>query len=164
MEDERIMHELRYGLPIFKPELDTRRVFNAKTKEILRDERTHILATCMAAYPFTPTNDLAAEFGIKAKLINSLATFYGVRKMKAMRSTINSENGKKCMFRNHSGIFKGKIVEKVDRNGRVVATFISAHAAANSAGVSHSLIIERCNGHIKSRLDGYNYRYKESQP
>lgn len=64
-----------------------------KTKEQLRDERTHILATCMAAFPYTPTNQLAKEFEISASSINRVAAMYGVHKNKATRSKINRENG-----------------------------------------------------------------------
>lgn len=159
MERERLEYELRYGLPVFRRELRITNSLEDCVKESLRDERTHILATCMAAYPYTPTKELAEEFKIKPKIINAIANYYGIHKMKSMRSTINSENARHVKTR--ASKFVGKIVEKVARNGRVVATFVSTAAAANAMGVSRIRISERCNGHIKSRLDGYTYRYKK---
>lgn len=159
MDEIDIEREIRYGLPVFKDELRVSQYDDDKVKEILRDKRTHILATCMAAYPFTPTKELAKEFGIKAKTINALAKMYGIKKSDAVRSTINSENGKKCTHRTPPT--PGKIVEKIARNGRVVAVFKSAHEAAKAIGVDATRISYRCTGRIKKALDGFRYRYKK---
>lgn len=153
-----IAKEFLYGLPVFKEGLRINPHYDERTKEVLRDERTHILASAMALYPFTPTKDIAKEFGVSASVISSLARLYGIKKLPSLRSAINSENA------SHSkgGWFKelSKPVEKVAKNGRVVAEYCSAHEAARQENVACFHIVSRCNGRIKCPLNGYHYRYK----
>lgn len=160
MGKSKIVRELLYGLPVFKEELRINPYYDERTKEMLRDERTHILASAMALYPFTPTKDIAKEFGVSASIISSLATMYGIKKLPSMRSMINKENGK----HSKGGRFKelSKPVEKVAKNGRVVAEYPSAHEAARQEGVGSFLVITRCNGRTKSPLNGFRYRYKST--
>lgn len=165
MKKGKLEHEIRYMLPLFRKELKITNNLDDKTKEVLRDERTHILATCMAAYPFTPTKELAEEFKTNPKVISAVASYYGIHKMKAMRQTINSENAKHV--KNRPVQFTGRAVEQVARNGRVVATFSCARDAAKVLGVSRSQVTDRCSGRTKSYLHGYRFRYKSdglSQP
>ena len=159
MDEERLNTELVYGLPVFKNEYRIKPHDDDVVKQVLRDKRTHILATCMAAYPFTPTADLAKEFGISTSTIHGLASFYGIRKSKKTRSLINSSNAKKTI--NRTGQFKGCPVEKVARNGRVVATYDSARIAGMENDIPHYIITSRCNGRVNGRINGFRYRYKK---
>lgn len=158
MSEERIEREIRYGLPVFREEYRVNPYDSDRVKEIMRDKRTHILATCMAAYPFTPTNELAKEFGIKPKVINALASLYGIKKSKETRSAINRENG----ALQEVNKYNCKTVEQVARNGRIIAVFNSASAAARALGVGKDLIISRCIGKTKRLLNGFRFRYKSN--
>ncbi len=75
-----ILRQIRYGLPNFHKEWSVRYVKDRKVREVLLDKRTHVLATCMAAYPTTSTKKLAEEFGISPHIIKSLASLYGIKK------------------------------------------------------------------------------------
>lgn len=153
-----ITKELLYGLPVFREELRINPHYDERTKEHLRDERTHILASVMALYPFTPTKDIANEFGIKASIVHALAGMYGIKKLPSLRSSTNKENARNSK----GGWFRelSKPVEKVAKNGRVVAEYCSAHEAARQENVACFHIVSRCNGRIKCPLNGYRYRYK----
>lgn len=153
-----ILNELWRGLPMFREEYRTSRYDDESVKQILRDKRTHILATCMAAYPTTPTNQLAEEFGINPKTINALAKMYGIKKSAGTRSKINSDNGKKSAGKMQHN---RKTVEKVARNGRVVRVFNGLMEAAKDARTSGTAIGRRCRGIILKPLNGYRYRYKK---
>lgn len=166
MKPKDFLRQLRYRLPTFRREWRINSHDDDSVKEVLRDKRTHVLATCMAAYPTTPSKQLAEEFGIDRQLIDQLAKMYGITKSKETRSEINRQNAMKCKNpfggRSNYGANKRE-VEKVTKRGKVVATYesIKAAAAANKTAVSN--IGKRCRGVIHSPLKGYNYRYKKNK-
>ncbi len=152
-----VWRQIRYGLPVFRVEWRIKAHEDDKVKEILRDKRTHMLATCMALYPTTPTNELAKEFGISRQTIKALASMYGIKKSKETRSRINRENGKNGT----AGLKNAKPIEQVTEAGEVVATYRSAYEAAGALGVSRETISKRTNGKIEKPLKGYYFRHKE---
>jgi len=54
----------------------------------------HIFATIMALYPFTPTEEIAAEFGINTHKVEIMAWANGVHKTHEFRSEVCRKNGK----------------------------------------------------------------------
>ena len=63
-----------------------------------------------------------------------------------------------------SGGASRKAVEKVDRDGNVVALYASTVEAAKANYISRKSIWMRCTNRVQDPylLDGYNYRYEES--
>lgn len=152
-----VWRQIRYGLPVFRVEWRIKAHEDDKVKEILRDKRTHMLATCMALYPTTPTNELAKEFGISRQTIKALASMYDIHKDKGLRSRINRENAKQ----RHGYAWNEKTIEQVTEAGEVVATYRSAYEAAGALGVSREAIYKRTTGKIEKPLKGYYFRHKE---
>lgn len=152
-----VWRQIRYGLPTFRVEWRITANEDPKVKEILRDKRTHMLATCMALYPTTPTKELAKEFGISDQTIKALASMYGIHKSKETRSIINRENGKNGT----GGLKNAKPIEQVTEAGEVVATYRSAYEAADAMGVARKSIYRRTTGVITKPLKGYYFRHKK---
>lgn len=113
------MEEIKeFYLPAFKNEWMKRGHMKGAVLQDILDARTHVLATILALYPFTPTNDIAQEFGLTPKMVSQIAAKNGVRKTAELRSTINAQNG------THPSLNKNK-VSMVDDNGEVVTEFSS---------------------------------------
>ena len=153
MTAKEIINQIIHGLPLFRKEWSTRHVHDKKVKEVLRDKRTHMLATCMALYPTTPTNKIAKEFGISPETIRAVANVYGVRKEKWLRSVINRQNG------NTPHKSENKAVVKVDADGNIVATFKSISEASRHAECSHCTISYHCHGKHTTPINGYYYKF-----
>lgn len=62
-------------------------------------ERTHLLATLLAAYPITPTSELAKEYRTSPRAIQCLCNSYGVHKTKEERQRICIMNGRDVFVR-----------------------------------------------------------------
>ena len=162
-----------------KERLDTAIEINAKLRrhnderdnisQHIADYHVDILATLMSLYPFTPDKDLEYEFGIPANRIRDTAKVLGqIKSPEARREAVDylQRQHRELIERrggdkgNHTNI---KVVEKVARNGRVVATFDSAKDAADAYGWTDKTIREYCQDYSKKRRytkEGYTFRYK----
>lgn len=147
--NEEYYERLRRGevLPTFHKELRVDDYMKPEEKQKRIDERTDILANILAAYPTTPTSQLAKEYGLSVDFIYQLATNHGVRKAG------NSEQRT-----------APRKVEKVDSTGKVVATYRSANEACKAEGIKYSLLRRRLDGSVTSPIDGFTYRLGEQKP
>ena len=153
-----ILRQIRYGLPNFHKEWSTRYEKDRKVREVLLDKRTHVLATCMAAYPTTSTKKLAEEFGISPHIIKSLASLYGIKKSPKARAEINRDNAQGHPAHN------SRQVEKRDLDGNVIAIYASVTMAARLNGVSNEAIRRYINGKIRRPMQGlYVFRFHETK-
>ena len=152
-----ILRQIRYGLPNFHKEWSIRYVKDRKVREVLLDKRTHVLATCMAAYPTTSTKKLAEEFGISPHIIKSLASLYGIKKTPQARAETNRDNAQGHPAHN------SRQVEKLDLNGNVIAIYASVTMAARLNGVSNEAIRRYINGKIRRPMQGlYIFRFHKT--
>lgn len=162
-----------------KERLDTALEVNAKLRrhneerdkisQHIADYHIDILATLMALYPFTPDKDLEYEFGIPANRIRDTAKVLGqIKSPEARREAVDYLKRQHIEMIQRRGGDRGnhtniKVVEKVARNGRVVATFDSAKDAADAYGWTDKTIREYCQDYSKKRRytkEGYTFRYK----
>lgn len=60
----------------------------------------------------------------------------------------------------------GRPVVKIDKNGKIVARYVSAEAAAKANYVTPKTIKVRCYGEVKREfaLIGYSFRYEDQLP
>lgn len=152
--------ELCFALPFLKEELlqEWIKCTDEKEKERNIDKRTDLFATMLAMYPNCKTSEISKQLGISKQVIKLYARLFGIHKSKELRSEINRENGdhpKKGIQPN------AKAVEKVARNGRVVATYRSTTEAARTNGISVKVMYNSCKRKIHKYRDGYLYRYKK---
>lgn len=152
--------ELCFALPFLKEELfqEWIKCTDKKEKERNIDKRTDLFATMLAMYPNCKTSDISKQLGISKQVIRIYARLFGLHKSKELRSEINRQNGdhpKKGIQPN------AKAVEKVARNGRVVATYRSTTEAARTNGISVKVMYNSCKRKIHKYRDGYLYRYKK---
>lgn len=152
--------ELCFALPFLKEELlqEWIKCTDKKEKERNIDKRTDLLATMLAMYPNCKTSEISKQLGISKQIIRLYAGLFGIHKSKELRSEINRQNGdhpKKGIHPN------AKAVEKVARNGRVVATYRSTTEAARANGISSKVMYNSCKWEIHKYRDGYLYRYKK---
>ena len=131
------------------------------------DRQMDAFATIMAAFPFTPTKKLAGEFEVAPRRIEQNAELCGVEKSTELRAEakdylarqglkLDDERGG-----NHGNHFT-RPIEKVSRNGRVVATYKSVSEAAEMNNLSHNSVSDHCRGKVKGYTKGgYKYRYKK---
>ena len=121
------------------------------------DKRTDMLATLLALYPKTETEKLAKRLGMTKRTVIFYARMFGVSKSKEYRSEINRRNGDHPNKTNPKAIE----VEKVARNGRVVATYRSTFEAARANNIQPRTMGTYCQRGMKRYKDGYKYRYKK---
>ena len=140
-----------------------------KDREIA-ERHVDILATIMALYPFTPTDNLTYEFGIPQHRISYVATALGVLKSKDERDKAREylqKQGLQLIERrggDQGNYPKRKTIEKVSRNGRVIATYKSIQEAAEMNNLTASCVSDHCRGRIKCyTLKGYKFRYKNNE-
>ena len=143
----------------------TREIESGKANSFER--QMDAFATIMAAFPFTPTNKLAKEFEVSPKHIIHNAELCGVEKSTELRAEakdylarqglkLDDERGG-----NHGNHFT-RPIEKVSRNGRVVATYKSVSEAAEMNNLSRNSVSDHCRGKVKGYTKGgYKYRYKK---
>lgn len=81
----------------------------------------------------------------------------------------NSLNNLKVVERKEAGKYSGcsrrRSVEKIDRDGNVVALYKSIREAAKANYVGSSSVSDRCRGKVKDPFDyiGFSFRYEEGQ-
>ena len=73
------------------------------------EQRTHLLATLLALYPFTDTKELANEFKMTEESVTQIANYNQIYKSSEKRSSINKENGREMFLR----LLHGKRKEKI---------------------------------------------------
>jgi hypothetical protein len=124
-------------------------------------------ATIMAAFPFTPISKLEKEFEVDRKHIVHDAELCGVEKSTELRAEAKDYLARQGLkLDDDRGGDQGnhfmRPVEKVARNGRVVATYKSVSEAAEMNNLSHNAINNHCSGKVKGYSNaGYKYRYKK---
>lgn len=133
----------------------------------INDEMFDVLFTFINLYPFTSDRDLAFEFGITKAQVKFIAKI-----LKMTKSPEARREAADYLQRQHRELIQRRggnqgnhftrPVEKVAKNGRVVATYNSVSEAAEMNGFVENTITKHCNGKIKGyATDGYKYRYKK---
>ena len=134
---------------------------------VVFDKHMDAFATIMAAFPFTPINKLEKEFKVDRKRITRDAEMCGVEKSTELRAEAKDYLARQGLkLDDDRGGDQGnhfmRPVEKVARNGRVVATYKSVSEAAEMNNLSHNAINNHCSGKVKGYSNaGYKYRYKK---
>ena len=135
-------------------------------KAVAFDRQMDAFATIMAAFPFTPTDKLAKEFEVSSIRIIQDAEKCGVEKSAELRAEAKDYLARQGLkLDDDRGGDQGnhfmRPVEKVARNGRVVATYKSVLEAAEMNNLSHNAINNHCSGKVKGYSNaGYKFRYK----
>ena len=136
-------------------------------KAVAFDRQMDAFATIMAAFPFTPTKKLAGEFEVAPRRIEQNAELCGVEKSTELRAEAKDYLARQGLkLDDDRGGDQGnhfmRPVEKVARNGRVVATYKSVSEAADMNNLSPNAINDHCRGNVKGYSKaGYKYRYKK---
>jgi hypothetical protein len=131
------------------------------------DRQMDDFATIMAAFPFTPTKKLAVEFEVTPRRIEQNAELCGVEKSAELRAEAKDYLARQGLkLDDNRGGDQGnhfmRPIEKVARNGRVVATYKSVSEAAEMNSLSPHAINDHCRGNVKGYSKaGYKYRYKK---
>ena len=181
LEKEREAHkkdvdDLNYRLDVamevnadLRYRIDNNEDQDKKSQEIA-DRHVDILATLMALYPFTPTEDLSFEFGLPPHRISAVAQALNVIKSKEERDAAREylrKQGLQLVERrggDQGNYPKRKTIEKVSRNGRVIATYKSIQEAAEMNNLTASCVSDHCRGRIKGySLKSYKFRYKNNE-
>lgn len=141
-----------------------------KRDQQIADEHIDILATILAAYPFTPSGDLELEFGLPEQKIRFVAQTFQSMKSKdardAAREYLRKQHIKLVDRRggdqgNHTN---KRQVEQVARNGRIIGTFDSIVKAAEATGYDQKKVGNMCRQKRKSYTkEGYTFRFKENE-
>ena len=133
----------------------------------INDEMFDVLFTFINLYPFTSDRDLAFEFGITKAQVKTIANILKmVKSPEARREAVDYLQRQHRELIQRRGGDQGnhfmRPVEKVARNGRVVATYKSVSEAAETNNLSHNAINNHCSGKVKGYSNaGYKYRYKK---
>ena len=133
----------------------------------INDEMFDVLFTFINLYPFTSDRDLAFEFGITKAQVKFIAKILKMTKSpEARRDAVDYLQRQHRELIQRRGGNQGnhftRPVEKVAKNGRVIATYNSVSEAAEMNGFVENTITKHCNGKIKGyATDGYKYRYKK---
>ena len=157
---QRVNRDLTSRLAIAKREIESE-------KATALDRNIDAFATIMAAFPFTPISKLAKEFDVDRKRIIRDAEMCGVEKSTELRAEAKDYLARQGLkLDDDRGGDQGnhfmRPVEKVARNGRVVATYKSVLEAAEMNNLSPNAINDHCRGNVKGySKTGYKYRYKK---
>ena len=157
---QRVNRDLTSRLAIDKREIESE-------KATALDRHIDAFATIMAAFPFTPINKLAKEFEVDRKRIIRDAEMCGVEKSTELRAEAKDYLARQGLkLDDDRGGDQGnhfmRPVEKVARNGRIVATYKSVSEAAEMNNLSPNAINDHCHGNVKGYSKaGYKYRYKK---
>ena len=133
----------------------------------INDEMFDVLFTFINLYPFTSDRDLAFEFGITKAQVKTIANILKmVKSPEARREAVDYLQRQHRELIQRRGGNQGnhftRPVEKVARNGRVVATYKSVSEAADMNNLSPNAINDHCHGNVKGYSKaGYKYRYKK---
>ena len=141
-----------------------------KSQEIA-DRHVDILASLMALYPFTPTEDLSFEFGLPPNRISYVATALKVVKSKDERDQAREYLQKQGLqLVDRRGGDQGNYpdatpVDKVGKYGRLIKSYDSLKAAARDNGLCAETVRDHCNRYHKANKlftkDGYTFRFKK---
>lgn len=141
-----------------------------KSQEIA-DRHVDILASLMALYPFTPTEDLSFEFGLPPNRISYVATALKVVKSKDERDQAREylqKQGLQLVERrggDQGNYADAKPVDKVGKYGRLIKSYDSMKAAAQDNGLCAETVREHCNRYHKANKfftkEGYTFRFKK---
>ena len=137
----------------------------------IADNHIDILATLMAAYPFTPDKDLEFEFGIPVPRIRDTARVLGQIKSPEARAEAREYLQKQHLeLIQRRGGYQGnhkprtRQVEKVDKKGKVLASYKSIVDAANRTGCNSKTIQKYCLSEKTIYMkDGITFRYKDNE-
>lgn len=136
-------------------------------KAVAFDRQMDAFATIMAAFPFTPTKKLAGEFEVAPRRIEQNAELCGVEKSAELRAEAKDYLARQGLKLeddrggNHGNHFT-RPIEKVSKNGRVVATYKSVSEAAEANNMSFNGVSDHCRGKVKGYTKaGYKFRYKK---
>ena len=157
---QRVNRDLTSRLAIAKRDIESE-------KATALDRHIDAFATIMASFPFTPISKLAKEFDVDRKRIIRDAEMCGVEKSTELRAEAKDYLARQGLkLDDDRGGDQGnhfmRPVEKVARNGRVVATYKSVLEAAEMNNLSHNAINNHCSGKVKGYSNaGYKYRYKK---
>ena len=157
---QRVNRDLTSRLVIAKREIESE-------KATVLDRNIDAFATIMAAFPFTPISKLEKEFEVDRKRIIRDAELCGVEKSTELRAEAKDYLARQGLkLDDDRGGDQGnhfmRPVEKVARNGRVVATYKSVSEAADMNNLSPNAINDHCRGNVKGYSKaGYKYRYKK---
>ena len=171
------IEDLRYNLEGVKEAyynlLEENRLLKENSRQehqMIVDDHIDILASILALYPYTPDKDLEFEFGIPANKISDVARVLGSIKSKeerdAAREYLQRQDRQLVERRggDQGNYPKRKTIEKVSRNGRVIATYKSIQEAAEMNNLTASCVSDHCRGRIKGyTLKGYKFRYKSNE-
>jgi len=137
----------------------------------IADNHIDILATLMAAYPFTPDKDLEFEFGIPVTRIRDTARVLGQIKSPEARAEAREYLQKQHLELiqrrggdqgNHKP--RTRQVEKVDKKGKVLASYKSIVDAANRTGCTSKTIQKYCLSEKTIYMkEGITFRYKDNE-
>ena len=137
----------------------------------IADNHIDILATLMSAYPFTPDKDLEFEFGIPVPRIRDTARVLGQIKSPEARAEAREYLQKQHLELiqrrggdqgNHKP--RTRQVEKVDKKGKVLASYKSIVDAANRTGCTSKTIQKYCLSEKTIYMkDGITFRYKDNE-
>lgn len=162
--------------------LDTAIEINAKLRahneeaerrsQEIADNHIDILATLMAAYPFTPDKDLEFEFGIPVGRIRETARVLGlIKSPESRREAVDYLQRQHRELIQRRGGDQGnhytRPVEKVAKYGRLIASYDSVKEAARENGMGLETIRKHCNRYHKPykefTKDGFTFRYKKNE-
>lgn len=131
------------------------------------DRQMDAFATIMSAFPFTPTQKLAKEFEVSPQRIVQNAELCGVVKSTEIRAEAKDYLARQGLKLDddrggNQGNHFTRPIEKVSRNGRVVATYKSVSEAAEMNNLSHNSVSDHCRGKVKGYTKGgHKFRYKK---
>lgn len=157
---QRVNRDLTSRLTIARREIES-------CKAVAFDRQMDAFATIMASFPFMPISKLAKEFDVDRKRIIRDAELCGVEKSTELRAEAKDYLARQGLkLDDDRGGDQGnhfmRPVEKVARNGRVVATYKSVSEAAYMNNLSPNAINDHCHGNVKGYSKaGYKYRYKK---
>lgn len=101
--------KMAFYLPLFLSLIDYGDVPFLDRTYMHIEQRTHLLATLLALYPFTDTKELANEFKMTEESVTQIANYNQIYKSSEKRSSINKENGREMFLR----LLHGKRKEKI---------------------------------------------------
>jgi len=144
---------------------------NDHRSQDIADRHVDILATLMAAYPFTPTEDLSFEIGLPAHRIRYVADAFHVMKSKEKREEARdylSRQGIELIERRggDQGNYAGaRPVEKVGKYGRLIKSYNTIREAATDNGLCEDTIKGHCIRYHKAKKyftkEGFTFRFKK---
>lgn len=133
------------------------------------DDMIDVLASLVNLYPFTTDKDLSFEFGIKIEQVRYIAKILKLSKSaEARHEAADYLRRQHIEFIQRRGGDQGnhkprtRQVEKVDKKGKVLASYKSIVDAANRTGCASKTIQKYCLSEKTTYMkDGITFRYKK---